>query len=270
MNDTEYRQLPGVNWSLLKHMRTSPLAYRYHCDHPSSDTDAFRVGRAIHCLILEPSQFRDRYVVFQGRRQGKAWDTFRDEHADQCILTENQMNDVSEMANAIYRNPVMMNYVHRATEFECVYQWVDPVTELPCKCRIDGLNAPSRILIDLKSCQSIEEIKFGRDAAKFGYHGQMAHYGNGIQARHGWFPEQLVLLAVENKPPYDGAVFVMGEDETYASRQMVGELLEQVKHCMDANQWPGRYIAERSLCLPSYIFDAEDEDETFGLQMGNN
>src|SRR4051812_24246093 len=77
----DYIKIDAVNWSTLKHMRTSPLHYRHAVDSPDEDTARFGIGRAIHTAILEPHKLATDYAVFDGkRRAGKKWKTFEAEN----------------------------------------------------------------------------------------------------------------------------------------------------------------------------------------------
>lgn len=62
----EYRTLPGLNFSGLKHLAVSPLRYWYHCVNPDRPADEptpqMRFGSAVHCAVLEPDEFGKRYA----------------------------------------------------------------------------------------------------------------------------------------------------------------------------------------------------------------
>ena len=66
----EYRAIKAVNWSTLKAMDTSPKQYRHALVHESDDAVALRIGRAIHCFVLEPQEARKRLAVFDGKKRG--------------------------------------------------------------------------------------------------------------------------------------------------------------------------------------------------------
>ena len=59
----DYLAIQAVNWSSLKHMHESPHAYNYWQQHPRGDTPAYLKGRAVHCAVLEPDDFEDRFKV---------------------------------------------------------------------------------------------------------------------------------------------------------------------------------------------------------------
>lgn len=62
-NSTDYSSIKAVNISKLIHMLDGPKAYAHAATVGFPDTAAMSQGRALHCLILESSQFDRRYVV---------------------------------------------------------------------------------------------------------------------------------------------------------------------------------------------------------------
>ena len=58
----EYRRMPGVNYSALKHMLRSPMHYKYMRDNPPEPTAAMRLGTMVHMAVLEPEKFAATYV----------------------------------------------------------------------------------------------------------------------------------------------------------------------------------------------------------------
>ena len=59
-----YLAWEGLHHSNLRIMvDQTPAHYHYACDHPEEvDTDAMRLGRAVHTAILEPDKFADQYA----------------------------------------------------------------------------------------------------------------------------------------------------------------------------------------------------------------
>lgn len=263
MTRSDYFSLPGVNWSRLKFMRDSPKAYRYACEVGYEDSDTLREGRLLHTLVLESSRFEMDYAVWRGKkRDGKAWEAFEADNASRCIVTVAQLLQAEAMAAAVRASPEAMEYIGaRGAEFEHSLQWVDTDTGLPCKARADIIVPGRRILADLKGAVSADARRFGNAAARYGYHCQCGHYGNGIQATRGWFPQQTKLIVVEKAPPHDVTVFDVGQEEIELGREEVSHLMRRVRECTDANRWPGRYEGEQALALPAYITAGELEIE---------
>jgi exodeoxyribonuclease VIII len=270
MTPADYAALDGVNWSTLKHLRDSGLAYHYALSNPREDTTDLALGRLTHALVFEPETFERDFAIYEGgTRRGKEWEAFKAEHEGQTIFKPDEIEVAVAMADAVKRHPLVQPYLDGG-EFERVLRWVDEATGMRCKARPDWLQPHRRALIDLKTAKSIEGRQFGNAAARYGYHCQLAHYGAGVTAALGWRPEQVRLIAVEKTPPHDVGVFVVTEDDLYAGAEEVGELMQKLRAYTDAQSWPGRYSEEQALQLPAWLFlDDEDADaDGLGLSLG--
>jgi len=100
MTDAQYRAYPAVNYSKLKHMAKSPLHYRHNSEHPAADNAAFRLGRATHCLVLEPFTFDQQFAVYEGKRdkRQKAYKAFLETVGDRDVLSPQEHELVVAMA----------------------------------------------------------------------------------------------------------------------------------------------------------------------------
>lgn len=268
MTFADYRELDAVNWSSLKHLRESPLKYRHMQDAPDEDTRYRALGRATHALVFEPQTFNADYAIYEGGdRRGKAWTEFAEAHAGQTIFKPNEIADAIGMANAVRVHPLIAPYLVDG-EFEKSIQWTDPSTGQACKARLDWWARGKRALCDLKTSTTIDKFRFGRIAARLGYHCQLAHYYNGVCAQ----PEQvdeILLIAVESSAPYDVAVFVLDDDALFAGQEEVAELMRRLSEHRSSGVWPGRYTEKEPLLLPQWVFgDEDDEGALGGLKIG--
>ena len=269
MNFTEYKALDAVNWSSLKHLRDSPLHYQHALTGADVDTTERAKGRAIHALAFEPAVFEREFAIYEdGNRRGKEWEAFKALHAGKTILKTNEMDDVIGSSNAVRTHPLVAPYLVGGA-FEQTVTWTDPVTGLKCKARMDLTNAGMKALVDLKSSTTIDAYRFGRIAARLGYHCQLAHYNDGCTRGLGWTPAETLIVAVESSAPYDVAVFVLDDDTLFAGREEVQALLQRLKQCRESGQWPGRFTDKAALLLPAYVYGDDDDDATAGLTFGS-
>lgn len=265
-----YRALPAVNWSSLKHLRDSPMAYRHAMRNPQPDKDAFAIGRALHALVLEPETFDDEFVVWSGeRRAGAEWQAFRAQHEGRTILRAEDAALARDMAEAVRSHPVAMRHLAGGIAEQPV-RWTDPATGLACKARPDLVHEERRLLLDLKSTRSVEGRRFGAEAARFAYPGQLAHYEAGCTHGLGWTPERVLIVAVEKTAPHDVGVFEIDPMAREIAAVEVAALLARLKECIDRDEWPGRYAEEQALALPAWVYADDDEDDAdgYGLSFG--
>lgn len=267
-----YRQLRGINWSQLKHLRQSAMHYQHHRHVASEDTPALALGRLVHALVFEPHTAGADFAIWEGEaRRGKEWEAFKVANADRTILKLAEYSEAEAMAAAVRNHPLVAPYIDQMGLFEATLQWTDGATGIPCKARLDWLLRESRTLIDLKTAVDIEGAKFGRQAAQLGYHCQLAHYAAGIEAVLGWRPEKVAIVAVEKTAPHDVAVFVLDDETRHLAETEVSELLARLRAHVESGQWPGRYAEERALQLPAWMFESEEDDTDpagFGVTVG--
>lgn len=265
---SEYAALAAVNWSTLREIRQSPLHYRHRLLNPKPDTKATVLGRAVHAAVFERFRFLEECVVYEGRRAGKAWEAFRDEHeaAGQTVLYPNQYELALEIADAVGRCAAAAPYL-AAGSGEHTVRWTDPHTGLACKGRLDWLTDVDgrRYVLDLKTTKCADLGRFARDVANYGYHGQAAFYADGVTVAEGVAVEKVGLIAVESDPPHDCALFWLDPDALYAGTEEYEGYMRKVAECMAADAWPGRYTEPQTLRLPAWVYHEETDENMAGL-----
>jgi hypothetical protein len=265
-----YQAIRAVNYSSLRNLHVassplvmSPLRYRHFQTHTRPETDAMLVGRAGHTAVFEPDRFPLEYVVWShGRRQGPRWTNFKAFAAadGKTVLTEAQYETAIAIRDAVRGNALAMWYLDRGDP-EKTLTWTDPVTRLRCKGRLDWFSRSHPCVVDLKTARDIDARMFGASAARMGYHRQLAMYANGAVANELLVDPRAVIIAVENAPPHEVAVYALDADALAAGAEEVAALLACLKTCIETNRWPGRYEKEQTLELPSWLFDEDDGPE---------
>lgn len=252
-----YQKLAAVNWSTLRWMRVSPKHFKHAATNPSVDAARYRVGRAMHALVLEPALFPDSYVCWGGRRQGKLWKEFEAANSGKTILSIGEWTKAQGAAAAVLTNPIAADYLSGQGLVEFVLTWDDEATGLACKCRIDYADVH---LVELKSTASIECRRFAATAARMGYPGQLAFYLDGLRANGVDVADEPAIITVESAPPFDVAPYLVPEPIVELGRREYRRLLEQVKSCRETDTWPGVATSALELVLPEWAhFDPTEE-----------
>jgi hypothetical protein len=252
-----YNLIQAINWSSIKNLAVSPLAYQWALDHPREDTAALRLGRAVHCAILEPEEFASRYILkpagLDGRtKEGKAWKADA-EASGLEVLDVDEGRVVKACAEAVRSHPVA-SFVFDGVETERVVEWTDAVSGRDCKGRLDALN---RLwLADLKTTRDL--ARFPRDFASHLYHGQLAWYVDGARAAGLLEPEaDVYCVAVQSVEPCDVVVYDISDAVLDAGRALYRRLLARLDECEAAGSWPGRNPAIETMELPRWADGAE-------------
>lgn len=276
-----YRALDGANYSTLKHILTSPKHYRSASRRSDAPTATMILGSATHAAILEPKRFALDVAVWEGgTRRGKVYDAWCEANAGKVLTRHQDMEHIFAMAKAVHQYEPAMEYLDDEFSSEVVIQWEDPGTGVLCKGRLDGVvmrrphpdqPAVRATIVDLKTARSIDGRQFGSAAAKYGYHMQLAHYRNGLAVVLG-IPVtdiDVVIIAVENTPPYDVGVFRLDEAALAPGEDAISEAIETLARCRETGDWPGRYETEQVLELPRWIYPEEDDSaDGLGLIFG--
>jgi hypothetical protein len=214
-------------------------------------------------LILKPAEAD---AIEEGRarceRKGEVWEAFKAANEGKTLLTISEAKPARDAADAVRRHRLVQRYLNAADAvFEDVLTWVDPTTDLLCKARLDWHARSLNVLVDLKTCGNTDNAIFGREIAKYDYHGQLNHYANGLRVARGWFPHRHVLIAVEKTAPHDVLVTELFDDAKTVARDNVKDLLERVAKCRRTNEYPGRYTEEQMAQLPEWAFPDDDSEE---------
>lgn len=236
----DYDSIRALNWSTLKHMMTSALLYQWRLNHSEPPKEHFLVGAAIHCRVLEPEHFEERYALCEVTRNEthakyKAW---LEAHPGAVALNKREWNNVNRAADSVLNHRGAREMLAGCRHEEPLV-WTDPTTGMRCKGRLDAIS-PTRF-VDLKTAQHIDRRNFGRDMVKFGYIGQFAFYQVGaVETKKITGDEMPCTIAVEKTEPYDVAVYRIRRDDLEHGRSLCLSLMQQLEVCIASDIWPGQ------------------------------
>lgn len=258
---SDYLALPALNISTLLGMLVSPKECEYRRTHPRPDTPAFRLGRLVHCAILEPMRLMKDFVVnpyadFRSKA-AQTWKTDQ-EAAGKTVITDAQFRAAEDMQRAVWNHPLAKRHVMEG-EPEATFTWTDSRTGLPAKGRIDLLNGA---IVDLKSAPQVGREAFGRDAARYHYPARLAYYRDGIAAVTGQ-ELPVVLVAIQKQAPFDVGVYYLKEEQIESGRKLYERLMDEYRMCADSGVWPGVCESEElPLELPAWSTEVFADDIT--------
>lgn len=239
-----------VNWSTLKHIGVSPKHYIHNLTVPRADTEALQLGRVTHCAVFERDELDKRYVTCPnfhrgmnddtaiakgyagGKRSAELWELNRESTGAEVVPVE-IMDRAHGMTQAILLDPIAGPYVTTGYS-EHRIEWIDEPTGILCRGRVDHVNG---CLADLKTTRSI--VTCERDAARLGYHAQLAWYSDGLEAAGIAVESAPRLVFVESAPPYDVLVLTFDESDLSAGRSVYRRYLERLAECRKIGVWPG-------------------------------
>lgn len=135
LSNEEYHAGPGVSKSQLDQIAESPATYIWAKNAPVDEEKlkAFDMGSAIHCLLLEPDEFKDRFIIappFNRRTNaGKAEEA---EFLASCAELGKTVMDAEEgrklylMRDSVMAHPDARWLLEQEGHSEASFYWIDP------------------------------------------------------------------------------------------------------------------------------------------------
>jgi len=243
MTFDDYLKIPGINWSVLKHILTSPAHYRAAANaEKRAPSAAMRVGSLADALVFGTDAAQYVYSVYDDYRTKAAQEWRREqEAAGRVVVSQAEWDTASRIAQAVALDP----HAHRILDgalYQVSLAWTDAKTGIACKGLAD-VAAPGR-LYDLKTARTIAPRAFLRQAGQLGYLGQLGFYAHGIEALTGDRPDEVGWIVVENAAPYDVGVITLPPEIVAVAMTYARQALDTLAECIAANRWPGIYGGE--------------------------
>lgn len=276
-----YIKIEAVNWHTIEPYRISPKQARMAMTLPEDASDAMRVGQAFHAAVLEPKKFDEQYCVmpaFDGHPNSnvhkdakRAW---LDEHKSLVTMTHGEHEALKAESEAVRAHPLAGRLFDGKCRNELTIIFRGG-KEMPLmKGRIDRIGyAPAMLiypeaknvgpkdrvacLMDFKTTRAPWPGAFEREIGKFGYHGQLAMYYDGLQSLQ---PGNLAVLivAIQNSAPWEVVVYRLDEDILEQGRILYRRLLRDHMKCLAARHWPGVAETIQQAILPPWSREHED------------
>lgn len=252
MSSQEYHAHPAISNSLLVKVLRSPAHALSYLQGTQETTTAMEFGTALHCAVLEPDLYAQKYAAFDGDRrtkEGKA--TYEALLAyGKTIIKAEDAAAIEVMRMSILAHPSAGKLLRNGQAEQSIF-WTDEDTGEECKCRPDYLL--DEIVVDLKSTDDASPQGFARSLAQYKYHMQAAHYLEGTCRN------RFIFIAVEKKPPYAVAVYeidALSLDKGQADRRRA---LSYWKDCKKLGVYPAYHDEIMPIGLPVWAFKEEQE-----------
>jgi len=218
-----------LSTSALKAFAKSPNHYIQYVNREVEPTPAMELGSAVHCAILEPDEWHDRYSVIpkidRRTKAGKAaWETFNIASAGKTVLNQEQHRIVDACRRAVQEHPTAGPLLAEAIAVEQKRQTA--IEGVPYTGIADAVG-PGWIA-DLKTTADASPGQFQRQAFNLMYHEQAAAY------REIWSADAFYFITVETTPPHNVTVFRQTTDAFERAKDNLHRLVREWK------AWDGR------------------------------
>lgn len=263
-----YHANSAVSHSKLETFRRRPALYykRYVTKQIVADepTAAFRIGSAVHCSVLEPTEMPTRYAIRpdgidRRTKEGKEkFAAFEAEAAGKTIIDTDEAAQIIAMTDAVRQHPLASELLDKGTA-ELTWRTAG---EMPLQCRTDwfnlegcGLSSGRPYIADLKTVESLNGEDFGsfdKSVFKYGYHRQAGFYLPLVTEILGRPVFDFFFVAVEKVEPFGVAVYRISDAAASLGQDETLDDLRRLKRCIDANEWPNIDPTLREITVPTW------------------
>lgn len=281
LSDDAYHALDAVSASQLKIIAAqSPL--HWHDQYVlgnSADKEHFRIGRAVHCALLEPEKFANDYIVLPAQSRnsfdgmadilaffGKTRDDFKSlteikSFVDEEVATlsalqisRDDMETIQGIKNAFLRYGYVRE-MWQDTRNEITLTWERE--GVPCKARIDL--AGKSFIGELKTTQDASLHAFGREIFSRNYHLSAAWYMEGLRQNGLEALAELpfFFFAVEKKSPFALGVYRLDEQAIEAGASAAHAAFWTLNECRKDNTYPDYAALPQTIYCPAWMQNKE-------------
>lgn len=237
-----HASLERQSCSLLKPLLQSPAHYRAQFFQSRSGTAAMDFGSLIHLLVLEPGRFHMEYAILppEIKAATAAGRAFAKKNAGRKLLTELELHDARRMAQRVLERPYKGRPFGRFVEEgepEVTIFFNDPVTDTPCRVRLD-LWHPD-ILFDLKTTRQNSTEGFVRSSVELHYDLQAYMYALADFLHRGSAqPKPFVFMAAQSANPCTVSALTAGSTFMENGRAKYERCTALYKACRELDYWP--------------------------------
>lgn len=244
-----YDDIDALNYSKAKRLLRSPRHFLGELDKSTEKSTSLLLGYAVHALLLEGLNISKVLSVKpEGMKfttsDGKAWRAAQ----SKPIVTYDEMTDISGMVNAILDNDHARNILSTCLLREQIF--TNLIQDVACKALIDGLGKAEGqpAVVEIKTSLDCRSEFFSKRAVSDPYHYDMQAVWYRTLAKAAYS----CWIVVENKQPWDVAVYFPGEGMRESGRLKMDKALKIYKMCRQLDRWPGSQPDPQILDLPRW------------------
>lgn len=222
-----------LSFSGLSRLEKSPRHFVEFHTNPTAPTPAMTYGSLVHCLVLEPETFAQRYAIApicdKRTKAGKqAWDSFVQSSQGLQVITQQQHYTAVNSIEGLKNCKPAMGLLRRATEIEQKIRFDYKGLTIS---GIRDLSTPDYVC-DLKTTTDASPKSFRYSVYKYFYHLQAAIYTYECQRPY-------YIIALEKNG--NCAVYEIGQNLIEQGRELFERLVTKYKRCTFLDAWEQSY-----------------------------
>ncbi|EGS7662267.1 exonuclease VIII [Salmonella enterica] len=241
-----YHAGPGVSKSQLDDIAVCPAFYQWRKAAPvdTEKTKALDMGTALHCRLLEPDEFKNRFIIAPefnrrttaGKEEEKAFLENR-ANSGKTVMTAEDGRKLELMYGSVMAHPGCRALLEAEGKTESSIYWTDTETGELCRIRPDKFLTNSPLILDVKKVADMS--RFARHVEEFRYHVQAAMYCEGWKAYSGETPRFAFLAVSESIDcgKYPVHLYILEDEHHDIGYSLFRRDLNTYHECKSSNKW---------------------------------
>ncbi len=268
MPEREYHALPNLSASRLKKLKVSPAEFKRSLTAKGQDTEAMRIGSAIHMLIMEPDRAAaeimpiDTHAIKQDISDWNKLEraSAKKDKRDPDLRPLKKLDEIYEH----YFNTNPNNLIIPLKEYKLAKMIANKalaqddvkalfssgIAELTIlgnlhgndvKIRMDWLRGSKKkaMCVDIKTIAATPK-SLANHILDYGYHIQQAFYEYVAEQAHIKI-DDFVFLFIFKEEPFDVVVVRLSDEFISYGREESHRLITLYESCVASGEWPGKY-----------------------------
>ena len=248
----EYLKREGVSHSMLKNLHPTAFHLQLYLRNPPESTPAQRLGTLAHSLILEPDKELPKLAIqpakYDSVEGAKDWNN----NSKFCrrwveaqksngydVVKTHEYEAIHGMANSVANFKPSRELLEEGEPEVSLFEPYPASSPIVIgKCRFDWV-PPGNTIPDIKTCTDASENEFRWTILNNRYHSQGAWYldlWNADPSRER--KDCYVIIAVEKKPPYLCACYLLDDAMIEVGRQLNARDVMIYHQCLRSGEWP--------------------------------
>ncbi len=256
----QYCEIDAINSSKLKDFFADPkLFYKMHIEKSIEQAEEdrhFIVGRAIHCMVLEPHEFENNFIVGERRKSTKvgiANHAIADETGKSLISGEEQ--ELCYFISGFL--PTQHEWIKYHQNALNVYTEIVIMLELEngikLKVMLDRCIEHADVVYvdDIKSTSKENEVDFDDAIAEYDYLLQFAFYKFVVE-HHFNKPCIFRFVFCSKAEPYNIAFIKMNDAQADTGFKVINYALTKYLQAQSTGEWYPAQVIEREAVIPAW------------------
>lgn len=259
---SEYCAIDAINSSKLKDFFADPkLFFKTHIAktiEPEEEPRFFTLGRAIHCMVLEPEQFPSNFMIGERRKSTKLG------IANHATANENSLTLISEDENILCQT--IARELPKQHQWELYHQGAINVgSEVVIILEMNGIKLKIMLdryiehedfvyIPDLKSTSKKNSADFDSALTEYDYLIQCVFY-KFVAEKHFKKPCIMIFVFCSKEEPYNIAFIKIPEHQQETGFTLLSCALSRYVQAQQTGIWYPEQVQEREAVIPKWAMD---------------